>query len=126
MKSVTWTGAASQGTIWTTATSSSYRNWSDGAAWVNQETQATFDTTASNRTISIINTAIAHGLIFNASGYSLNNYSNGALTVTGGGIQANYSVAINVPVTVGARKRGRRRAERPSTLAVRSTQLSAI
>ena len=83
------------------AAGTAYRNWSDGAAWVNQETAATFDATASNRTISIINPVIAHQLIFNASGYSLNNYSNGALTVTAGGIQANQSVTINVPVTVG-------------------------
>ncbi len=102
MKSVTWTGAASQGSIWTSAAGTAYRNWSDGAAWVNQETAATFDTTASNRTISIINPVIAHQLIFNASGYSLNNSSNGSLTVTSGGIQANQSVTINVPVTVGA------------------------
>ena len=83
-----------------------YRNWSDGAAWVNQKTAATFDATANNRTIAIINPVIAHQLIFNASGYSLNNYSNGALTVTAGGIQANQSVTINVPVTVGVRRRG--------------------
>ena len=106
MKTVTWTGAASQGTIWTSAAGTAYRNWSDGAAWVNQETQATFDATASNRTIQIINPVIAHDLIFNASGYSLNNDSNGALTVTAGGIQANQSVTINVPVTIVARRRG--------------------
>ncbi len=78
LKSVTWTGGASQGSIWTTAAGTAYRNWSDGAAWVNQETAATFDTTASNRTIAIINSVFAHDLIFNASGYSLNNSSNGA------------------------------------------------
>jgi autotransporter-associated beta strand protein len=102
MKSVTWTGVGAAGPIWTAATGSAYYNFSDHATWVNQETAATFDATASNRTIEIINPVIAHQMIFNASGYSLNNGSNGALTVTAGGIQANQSVTINVPVTVGA------------------------
>jgi autotransporter-associated beta strand protein len=104
MISTTWTGNGAAGPIWTTATQSGYRNWSNGLAWVNQETAATFDNTATaaNRTISIVNTAIAHQLTFNANGYTLNNGYNGALTVTAGGIQANASVVINVPVTVGA------------------------
>jgi autotransporter-associated beta strand protein len=102
MMSTTWTGNGSGGPIWTAATQPDYRNWANGLAWVNQETAATFDATATNRTISIANTVIAHQLTFNASGYTLNNGYNGALTVTNGGIQANQSVTINVPVYVGA------------------------
>ena len=107
MKSVTWTGTGSVGPYWTTAIQSGYRNWSGGMAWGNQETWATFDDSSSNRTISIISTVIAHQLTFGTvttgtGNYSLNNYSNGALTVTAGGIQANESAAINVPVTIGA------------------------
>ncbi len=107
MKSVTWTGTGSSGPIWTTATQAGYRNWSDGLAWVNQETAATFDNSSpgSSHAISIVNTVIAHQLTFSSDAsptYVFNNGSNGGLTVTAGGIQANSNVTINVPVTVGA------------------------
>ncbi|MFZ1934026.1 MAG: C1 family peptidase, partial [Thermoguttaceae bacterium] len=105
MKSVTWSGNGSSGPIWTTAPQAGYRNFSDGLAWVNQETAATFDNTAANRTISIVNQVIAHQLTFGTvtgATYVLNNGSNGGLTVTAGGIQANSNVTINVPITVGA------------------------
>ncbi len=107
MKTVTWTGTGSNGPTWTTTIGSGYYNFSDNARWVNQETWATFDNSASNRTVSIINTVIAHQLTFGTvttgtGNYTLNNGSGGSLTVTAGGIQANESATINVPVTVGA------------------------
>ncbi len=107
MKSVTWTGTGSNGPTWTTVIGSGYYNFSDNARWVNQETWATFDGSASNRTVSIINTVIAHQLTFGTvttgtGNYTLNNGSGGSLTVTAGGIQANESATINVPVTIGA------------------------
>ena len=109
MKSVTWTGTGSAGPYWTTATQTGYRNWSGGMAWVNQETWATFDDSGgtNSRTISIVNTAIAHQLTFGTvttgtGTYSFISTTGGSLTVTAGGIQANENVTINVPVTVGA------------------------
>jgi autotransporter-associated beta strand protein len=107
MKSVTWTGTGLSGPIWTTAPQAGYRNFSDGLAWVNEETAATFDNTSpgSSHTISIVNQVIAHQLTFTSGAsptYVFNNGSNGGLTVTAGGIQANSNVTINVPITVGA------------------------
>jgi len=54
--------------------------------------------------MSISGTVIAHGLTISsgATGYVFNGVTGGALTVTGGGIQASETVAINVPVTIGA------------------------
>ncbi|MBN2223529.1 MAG: hypothetical protein JW765_02520, partial [Deltaproteobacteria bacterium] len=94
MATATWTGTWNS--TWSTTGYFTPRNWSkDGAnyRWVNQETQAIFDSTAdeSRRSITINGTAIAHGLTFSAAGYSI---SSGALTVTGGGITADESVTI--------------------------------
>ena len=91
-----WEGATN---IWTVGNS----NWtSDGSAhaWVNEETDALFDANTNNQ-VTIGGTAIAHGLTLNtgATGYT---FSGGSLTVTGGGIMANESVDVNVPVTLGA------------------------
>ena len=89
--------------IWTTSMPT-HRNWSSGLAWVNQETAATFDATGQPIEPSrSLTRSSPTGLIFNAGPDTrLNNGSSGALTVTAGGIQANQSVTINVPVTVGA------------------------
>jgi autotransporter-associated beta strand protein len=106
MLSQTWTGSASNGPIWVASTNSKYYNFTGGVGWVNQETAATFDSSSNNRTISIINTVIAHQLTFgtlsSGSNYTFNNGGSGALTVTAGGIQAHSSATINVPVTIGA------------------------
>ena len=98
----TWKGTTN-GTWDTTAGTSN--NWSNNSThtsftWVNQELQAVFDNTASNRAITVGGTVIAHGLTFNtgATGYS---FSGGSLTVTAGGIQANENVTINSPLYVG-------------------------
>ena len=98
----TWKGTTN-GTWDTTAGTSN--NWSNNSThtsftWVNQELQAVFDNTASNRAITVGGTVIAHGLTFNAgaTGYS---FSGGSLTVTSGGIQASESVTINSPLYVG-------------------------
>ena len=68
--------------------------------WVNQECQAIFDSTGSNRAITISNTVIAHGLTFNAGGTGYS-FTGGSLTVTAGGIQANESVTIGSQVYIG-------------------------
>jgi autotransporter-associated beta strand protein len=100
---ITWKGTTS-GT-WNTS-SSTNGNWSNNGngqafTWVNQELQAVFDNTGTNRSITLDGTVIAHGLTINsgATGYS---FTGGSMTVTSGGIQANESVAINAPVSVGA------------------------
>ena len=86
--------------VWDTSTTNWQNNGSGLAfTWVNQEVGATFDNTATQRTIRISGTAIAHSLTFTGTGYSING---GALTVTAGGITANQSVTINSPLTVGA------------------------
>ena len=77
MASVTWKGTTS-GT-WDT-TSGTSGNWSkSGAAyqWVNQETSATFDSTGTNKAITIAGTAIAHGLTI-ASGGTGYSFTGGA------------------------------------------------
>ena len=98
----TWKGTTN-GT-WDT-TSGTSGNWSNNATgqaftWVNQELQAAFDNTGTNRAITVSGTVIAHGLTFNsgATGYS---FSGGSLTVTAGGIQANESVSFSSPVYIG-------------------------
>ena len=99
----TWKGTTSA--VWdtTSATSGNWSNNSTGGTftWVNQELQAVFDNTGSNRAITISGVAIAHGLTFNAgaTGYS---FTGGSLTVTAGGIQANENVTFNSPMYVGA------------------------
>ena len=71
----TWKGTTN-GT-WDTNSGTS-GNWSNNSTgqpftWVNQELQAVFDSTGSNRTITVSGTVIAHGLTINsgATGYSL-------------------------------------------------------
>jgi autotransporter-associated beta strand protein len=100
MASDTWKGPASGAAYWSAGGYAS--NWVSGNAWVNTENQATFDATATSRSITIINPVVTHGLVFNADGYTLNKFLSGALTVTAGGIQANQSVTIKTAVTVGA------------------------
>ena len=97
MGTATWGGgggtwAKGGGANWTTAGNIT-------AVWQNRETLAVFNTAGS--AVALSGTVVAHGLIFNsgATGYT---FSGGSLTVTGGGITANESVAINAPVTVGA------------------------
>jgi autotransporter-associated beta strand protein len=99
MATATWTGTTNS--TWDT-TYGNRRNWSKSGAnyqWANQETQANFTSSATRRTITISGSAIAHGLNFSATGYSI---SSGSLTVTGGGIVASESVTINSPVYIGA------------------------
>jgi autotransporter-associated beta strand protein len=98
MVSATW---KSGGTTWT----SSGTNWTNDSTqatytWQNQETAATFNTPGS--AVSINNTVVAHSIAVSSAGYTFNGVNNGALTVTSGGITANESVTINVPVSVGA------------------------
>ena len=78
------------------------REFSPIYAWENNETSAIFNTAGGNVTIS--GPVVAHGVTINAgaTGYVFNGVNGGALTVTAGGITANESVTINVPVTVGA------------------------
>jgi autotransporter-associated beta strand protein len=96
MATATWQGGSG---VWAAGNSA---NWSTGSgyAWENKETAAVFNTGGTN-TVTISGTVIAHGLTFNtgAAGYT---FSGGSLTVTGGGIMANESVTIGVPVTIGA------------------------
>ena len=73
-------------------------------AWENKETSATFNASASGTNITLVGKVIAHGLTVSsgATGYVFSGTaSNGSLTVTGGGINANESVSIYAPVTIG-------------------------
>jgi autotransporter-associated beta strand protein len=101
MVAAVWKGGTS---VW----SSGGNNWSGvdqsnnsipTYAWENKESSATFN--APGASIDVSGTVIAHGLTISsgATGYAFNG---GALTITGGGITAHESVAINAPVTIGA------------------------
>ena len=98
----TWKGTTNGTWDTTSGTSANWSNNSTGQAftWVNQELQAVFDNTGSNRAITVSGTVIAHGLTFNsgATGYS---FSGGSLTVTAGGITANESVSFSSNVYIG-------------------------
>ncbi|MCC6125502.1 MAG: autotransporter-associated beta strand repeat-containing protein [Pirellulales bacterium] len=103
MADATWKGGTAS---WTNAGN----NWTvSGAtfAWDNKETTANFSVANGANPITLSGIVIAHGLNVNAgaTGYVFSPPSastTGALTVTAGGIAANESVTINVPVTVGA------------------------
>lgn len=94
----TWTGSANS--TWSTTQTNNWKIGSTAFTWVNQEVQATFGTSATNRNITISGTAIAHGIVIDASatGYT---FTGGALTVTAGGITANESTTINSALTIG-------------------------
>ncbi|MBN2579461.1 MAG: autotransporter-associated beta strand repeat-containing protein, partial [Pirellulales bacterium] len=95
MVDVTWTGGTS---YWYTGDN----HWTTGSgnySWQNQETTATFNT--AGNAVTLLTSIIAHGLVFNAGATGFT-FSGSALTVTGGGIAAHESVAINSPVFVGA------------------------
>jgi fibronectin-binding autotransporter adhesin len=104
MATVTWKGGAanwfSGGNNWTG--SDMYGNSIPTYAWENKETSATFN--APGASVNLSGTVIAHGVTISAgaTGYVFNGVSNGALTVTGGGITADESATINAPVTIGA------------------------
>ena len=96
----TWKGTSSN--IWDTGTANWQNNGSGSAfTWVNQEIGATFDGTATRRSIAISGTAIAHSLTFSTGGTGYF-FNGGALTVTAGGITANENVTILSPITIGA------------------------
>ena len=83
-------------------------NWlnnSTGAAftWVNQELQAVFDSTGSNKAIAVNGTVIAHGLTISTSGYSFSSgtATGSSLTVTAGGITTTDNVSFSTPVYIG-------------------------
>jgi autotransporter-associated beta strand protein len=100
----TWKGTTNGTWDTTFGTSGNWSNNSTGHAftWVNQELQAVFDSTGSNKAITVSGTVIAHGLTIITSGYSFAPAdSNSALTITSGGIAAYESVTINTPVSVG-------------------------
>jgi fibronectin-binding autotransporter adhesin len=103
MATVTWQG----GSTWSKGGSNwsgvdQYGNSLPTYAWENKETAATFNTPGGN--VSLDGTVIARGLTISsgATGYVFNAVNGGALTVTGGGIQASESVTINAAVTIGA------------------------
>ncbi|MBN2022979.1 MAG: autotransporter-associated beta strand repeat-containing protein [Pirellulales bacterium] len=102
MATVTWKGGSgawtSGGTNWSGV--DQYGTALPSYAWQNRETSATFNA-STGTSITLGGTVIAHGLTISsgATGYV---FSGGALTVTGGGITANETVAINAPVTIGA------------------------
>ena len=52
--------------------------------WVNQELQAIFDNTGSNRAITVSGTVIAHGLTFSTPARPGYSFTGGSLTVTAG------------------------------------------
>ena len=125
MATVTWKGTTNS--TWNTNSNTSH-NWSNGGAnytWVNQETQANFTTAAATnrRAITISSTAIAHGLNFSTTGYSI---AGGSLTVTNGGIVTSENVTISSNVYVGVRNPGAWRPGRLSASAGRCTRSSAI
>ncbi|HLA85288.1 MAG TPA: autotransporter-associated beta strand repeat-containing protein [Thermoguttaceae bacterium] len=105
MATVTWNGGSgawtSGGNTW--SGTDQYGTALPTYAWQNRETTAIFGASA-DTTVSLSGTVIAHGLTINsgATGYVFNGVSNGALTVTAGGITANENVTINAPVTIGA------------------------
>ena len=98
----TWKGTTNGTWDTTSGTSGNWSNNSTGQAftWVNQELQAVFDNTGSNRAITVNGTVIAHGLTINSGGTGYS-FTGGSLTVTAGGIQANESVTINSPLYIG-------------------------
>ena len=68
----TWKGTTNGTWDTTSGTSANWSNNSTGTAftWVNQELQAVFDSTGSNKAITVSGTVIAHGLTISTSGYS--------------------------------------------------------
>jgi autotransporter-associated beta strand protein len=93
----TWTGTSA---TWDT-TSGTSTNWSGTFQWVNQEVQAVFGSSATNKAITINGPVIAHGLTISSSGYSLAANANSALTITSGGMTASNSVSFSTPIYIG-------------------------
>jgi fibronectin-binding autotransporter adhesin len=98
MATAIWQGSAG---TWSAGNSGNWTSNGIPYAWENQETAAIFTASAAANPITISGTAIAHGLTFTSGsvGYVI---SDGALTVTAGGITANESVVVNSPLTIGA------------------------
>jgi autotransporter-associated beta strand protein len=100
----TWKGTTN-GTWDTSAgTINNWQNNSTGTAfqWLNQELQANFDSTGTNKAITVKGTVIAHGLTVSTTGYSFAPYdSSSALTITGGGITTSNSITLSTPVFIG-------------------------
>jgi autotransporter-associated beta strand protein len=100
----TWKGTTSA--VWNTSssTSNNWRNNSTSAAfqWVNQELQAVFDSTGSNKAISVSGKVIAHGMTISAAGYAYAPAnSSSSLTLTAGGIVTSESATFSTPVFIG-------------------------
>jgi autotransporter-associated beta strand protein len=98
----TWKGTTSA--VWDTNSGTS-GNWNNNSThtaftWVNQELQAVFDNTGSNRAITVGGTVIAHGLTISSGGTGYT-FTGGSLTVTAGGIQANESVSFGSHMYIG-------------------------
>ena len=68
----TWKGTTNGTWDTTASTSGNWQNNSTGQAfqWVNQELQAVFGSTGSNKAITVSGAVIAHGLTISTSGYS--------------------------------------------------------
>ncbi len=100
----TWKGTTNATWNTTSGTSGNWSNNSTGQAftWVNQELQAVFNSTGSNKAISVSGKVIAHGLTISASGYSFAPAdSNSALTITAGGVTSTDNVTFTTPVFIG-------------------------
>ena len=100
----TWKGTTNA--VWdtTAGTSGNWPNNSSGGTftWVNQELQAVFDSTGSNKAITISGPVIAHGLTISTSGYSFAaSGTASSLTVTAGGITSTNSVTFSTPIYIG-------------------------
>lgn len=93
----TWKGTTNS--VWDT-TSGTSGNW-NGFQWVNQEVQAVFDSTGTNKTIAVTGKVIAHGLTVNSSGYSFVTGTGGSLTITSGGITSTSNLSISAPIYIG-------------------------
>jgi autotransporter-associated beta strand protein len=100
----TWKGLTSA--VWNTSigTANNWRNNSTSATfqWVNQELQAVFDSTGTNKAIIVSGKVIAHGLTISAADYSYAPAnSSSSLTITAGGIVTSESATFSAPVYIG-------------------------
>ena len=95
LANATWAGGAG---TWKEGQSTSWTASGAAYSWENIESQALFSSLGG--AVTLDGRVIAHGLTFatGATGYA---FSGGALTITAGGIDAQESVAISAPVTIG-------------------------
>jgi autotransporter-associated beta strand protein len=105
MATVTWGGGGRPWTLGSNNWSGTdmYGNTLSSYTWDNSEATAIFGA-STGKTVTISGPVVAHGLVINsgATGYVFNGINGGVLTVTGGGIVAHESAAINTSVKIGA------------------------